>query len=173
MAQDICNECGDPAQYWTTAGAWCPAHAGPFAVDDPEEAEQERLRDEELERLDARRECRYGGCNCCALLVEARDEVARLTEERERDRALLAECREALEILMPDERDPLIQRIEAALGEGPMACEGCGKPMPERGPAEACLCADCYRGGYRFNRPAEQQPASGEGLASGYVQAGE
>ncbi len=35
-----------------------------------EEDERERY----LEGLEARRECRYGGCRCCALLVEMRDE---------------------------------------------------------------------------------------------------
>jgi hypothetical protein len=101
--------------------------------------------------------------------------VSHVCQQRDRLEDLLRECLDQFYGSRFDGAALMVlkQRIEAALGERPMACEGCGKPMPERGPAEACLCADCYRGGYRFNRPAEQQPASGEGLASGYVQAGE
>lgn len=40
-------------------------------------------REAELDALEERRECLYGGCRCCAKLVAAGDEIRRLQQERD------------------------------------------------------------------------------------------
>ncbi len=57
---------------------------------------EEDLRDQELDRLEERRECKYGGCRCCAFLVEARDEIRRLEHELDESRKMHADLQRVI-----------------------------------------------------------------------------